>query len=181
MAEDGMAEAGMVEDGLAAGYAAAGQVTRAGLGHHAVPDRAVSDVAAPGRAVPGGAVPDVAAPDLPAASPAGPPDGGLEYAGADAEAAGAGGRFAPTAVFWIALGACVAFIVLGATLFWSQASDPSYFMGGRPGFTQTFQQFVMILSPSLVQAGVIGIVAVLVAWALRARHDHRGHEGRGRQ
>jgi len=83
-------------------------------------------------------------------------------------------RVAPVRWFWIALAACAAFIVAGAVLYWVQASDPSYFMGGRPGFTQTMQQFVIALSPALVQAGVIGIAAVLVAWAVRGSRDSAG-------
>ncbi len=83
-------------------------------------------------------------------------------------------RIAPARWFWIALAACAAFIVAGAVLYWVQASDPAYFLGGQPGFTQTMQQFVMALSPALVQAGVIGIAAVLVAWAVRGSRDSAG-------
>ncbi len=83
-------------------------------------------------------------------------------------------RVAPARWFWIALAACAAFIVAGAVLYWVQASDPAYFLGGQPGFTQTMQQFVMALSPALVQAGVIGIAAVLVAWAVRGSRDSAG-------
>jgi hypothetical protein len=84
--------------------------------------------------------------------------------------------------FWIALGVCAAFIVVGATLYWTQASDPAYFMGGQPGFTQTMQQFVMALTPALVQAGVFGVAVVLAAWAIRGPRDAeespmKAHEG----
>lgn len=105
----------------------------------------------------------------PATRGVGPADGGLTDGGlADGEAAP---HTSPSRWFWIALGVCVAFIVAGATVYWTQASDPAYFMGGQPGFSQTMQQFVMALTPALVQAGVVGIAVVLVAWAIRGRRD----------
>jgi hypothetical protein len=116
--------------------------------------------------------------DAAAARPAGAPDAARAHEYADA----GGTEPAPAAEpaphtsairwFWIALGVCAAFIVLGAIVYWTQASDPAYFMGGQPGFTQTMQQFVMALAPALVQAGVVGIAVVLVAWAIRGGRDH---------
>ena len=109
----------------------------------------MADAALPDAALPDAALPDAAA--APTAEPA--------------------PHASPTRWFWIALGVCAAFIVVGATVYWTQASDPAYFMGGQPGFTQTMQQFVMALTPALVQAGVVGIAVVLVAWAIRGRRD----------
>ena len=71
---------------------------------------------------------------------------------------------------WIALGACVAFVVVGAVAFWVQASDPSNYIGGvRAGIDETFRLIVNTLAPALVQAGLLGIVVVLVTWAVRGR------------
>ena len=76
----------------------------------------------------------------------------------------------PTRWMWIALGACVAFIVVGAVAFWVQASDPANYIGGvRAGIDETFRLVINALAPALVQAGVIGIVVVLVTWAVRGR------------
>ena len=71
---------------------------------------------------------------------------------------------------WIALGACVAFVVVGAVAFWVQASDPSNYIGGvRAGIDETFRLVINALAPALVQAGLVGIVVVLVTWAVRGR------------
>ena len=79
-------------------------------------------------------------------------------------------HLSPTRWMWIALGACVAFIVVGAVAFWVQASDPSNYIGGvRAGIDETFRLVINALAPALVQAGVIGIVVVLVTWAVRGR------------
>ena len=79
-------------------------------------------------------------------------------------------HLSPTRWLWIALGACVAFVVVGAVAFWAQASDPSNYIGGvRAGIDETFRLVINALAPALVQAGVIGIVVVLVTWAVRGR------------
>ena len=79
-------------------------------------------------------------------------------------------RLTPTRWMWIALGACVVFVVVGALAFWVQASDPSNYIGGvRAGIDETFRLIVNTLAPALVQAGLIGIVVVLVTWAVRGR------------
>ena len=79
-------------------------------------------------------------------------------------------RLTPTRWMWIALGACVAFVVVGAVAFWVQASDPSNYIGGvREGIDETFRLIVNTLAPALVQAGLLGIVVVLVVWAVRGR------------
>ena len=57
-----------------------------------------------------------------------------------------------------------------AVAFWVQASDPSNYIGGvRAGIDETFRLIVNTLAPALVQAGLIGIVVVLVTWAVRGR------------
>lgn len=78
--------------------------------------------------------------------------------------------------FWIALGACLVFIVVGVALFWNGASDRSMFRGASSGLEGAFYQFSMALAPGLVQAGVIGVVAVLVMWAITGRRSRRGVE-----
>jgi hypothetical protein len=79
-------------------------------------------------------------------------------------------HLSPTRWMWIALGACFAFVVVGAVAFWVQASDPSNYIGGvRAGIDETFRLVINALAPALVQAGVIGIVVVLVTWAVRGR------------
>lgn len=98
-----------------------------------------------------------------AAAPAGPePDPGT-------------GVGAPsTRWFWIALAACLAFIVVGVALFWNGASDRAMFRAAPSGLEGAFNQFSMTLAPGLVQAGVIGVVIVLVMWALTGRRSGRG-------
>lgn len=78
--------------------------------------------------------------------------------------------------FWIALGACAVFIVVGVALFWNGASDRSMFRGAPSGLEGAFNQFSMTIAPGLVQAGVIGVVAVLVMWAITGRRSRRGVE-----
>jgi hypothetical protein len=79
-------------------------------------------------------------------------------------------RLSPTRWMWIALGACVAFVIVGAVAFWVQASDPSNYIGGvRAGIDETFRLVINALAPALVQAGLIGIIVVLVTWAVRGR------------
>jgi hypothetical protein len=75
----------------------------------------------------------------------------------------------PTRWLWTAIGACVSFVVLGSVLFWVQASDPATFLGSRAGIDETVRAIVSALSPALVQAGVLGVVVVLVIWAVRGR------------
>jgi hypothetical protein len=77
----------------------------------------------------------------------------------------------PANWFWIALAACVVFIVVGVALFWNGASDRSMFTGIRSGLEGAFNQFSMILAPGLVQAGVLGSVVVLVVWAITGRRS----------
>ena len=86
-----------------------------------------------------------------------------------------GSAWGPTRWLWIAIGACLVFVVAGSVLYWIQASDQSMYMGGgSAGVEETTRMVVTVLSPALVQAGVIGIVAVLVAWAVRGvRHAER--------
>lgn len=79
----------------------------------------------------------------------------------------------PTRWFWIALSACIAFVVVGVALFWNGASDRSTFMTAPSGVEGVFSQFSMMLAPALVQAGTIGAVAVLVIWAIRGRRSAR--------
>lgn len=70
--------------------------------------------------------------------------------------------------FWIAIGACLAFIVVGSILYWVQASDPWLYTGSsRSRIDETISLVVTALSPAFVPAGVLGAVAVLVIWATR--------------
>jgi hypothetical protein len=70
--------------------------------------------------------------------------------------------------FWIAIGACLAFVVVGSILYWVQASDPWLYTGSsRSRIDETISLVVTALSPAFVQAGVLGTVAVLVIWAAR--------------
>lgn len=89
-------------------------------------------------------------------------------------------RFGATARLWITLGVSVTFIVVGAGVLWSLMSDRDFFMG-RVGSSseQAVMQFTMNLMPGFVQAGVVGVVVVLVEWSVRGRRagsdgtDHR--------
>ena len=84
----------------------------------------------------------------------------------------------PTRWMWIALGACVGFVVVGAVAFWVQASDPSNYIGGvRAGIDETFRLVINALAPALVQAGLVGIVVVLVTWAIRGRTARAPEDG----
>jgi hypothetical protein len=82
----------------------------------------------------------------------------------------------PVRWFWIALAACLVFIVVGVAIFWNAATDRSMFMGGASGLEGAFTQFSMALAPGLVQAGALGAVAVLVTWAVTGRRSRRGAE-----
>jgi hypothetical protein len=75
----------------------------------------------------------------------------------------------PARWFWIALAACILFVVVGVALFWNGASDRTTFMTAPSGVEGVFYQYSMMLAPALVQAGTIGAVAVLVMWAIRGR------------
>lgn len=79
-------------------------------------------------------------------------------------------RFRPAPRLWIALVASLGFIVVGAGVLWTLVSDPDFFMG-RAGSAeeQAVMQFMMNLAPGFVQAGVVGVIVVLVAWAVGAR------------
>lgn len=79
----------------------------------------------------------------------------------------------PARWFWIALSACIVFVVVGVALFWNGASDRSTFMTAPSGVEGAFSQFSMMLAPALVQTGTIGAVAVLVIWAIRGRRSAR--------
>lgn len=77
--------------------------------------------------------------------------------------------------FWIAIGACLASIALGSILYWLQASDPWMYTGSaRSRDEETLSTFLNSLSPALVQAGVVGAVAVLVTWAALGTRRARG-------
>jgi hypothetical protein len=78
--------------------------------------------------------------------------------------------------FWIALAACVVFIVVGGALFWNGASDRSMFTSAPSGLEGAFNQFSMSLAPALVQAGVLGSVVVLVVWAITGRRSRNEAE-----
>jgi hypothetical protein len=69
---------------------------------------------------------------------------------------------------WIALASCAAFTVVGALLYWNLANDQQRFMGaiGTPS-EEAFRLFASVLSPALVQAGVVGMVIVLAVWVVR--------------
>lgn len=79
-------------------------------------------------------------------------------------------RFGAAARLWIALAASVGFVAVGAGVLWAIVSDPGFFMG-RVGSVeeQAVMRFVMDLAPGFVQAGMVGVIVVLVVWAVRAR------------
>jgi hypothetical protein len=92
-------------------------------------------------------------------------------------------RFGAAARLWIALAVSVAFMVVGTGVLWALVSDSDYFMG-RVGSAseQAVMQFMMTLAPGFVQAGVVGVVVVLVAWAVRGRRaTPDGTDGRDRR
>jgi hypothetical protein len=82
----------------------------------------------------------------------------------------------PVRWFWIALAACLVFIVVGVAVFWNGATDRSTFMGAASGLEGAFTQFSMALAPGLVQAGALGAIAVLVTWAVTGRRSRRRAE-----
>ncbi|WP_159604900.1 hypothetical protein, partial [Agromyces humi] len=87
--------------------------------------------------------------------------------------------FSPTRWLWIALAACAAFVVVGSVAFWVQASDPSNYIGGvRAGLDESVRLVINALAPALVEAGLVGIVAVLVAWAVTGRRSPSAEEQR---
>jgi hypothetical protein len=127
-----------------------------------------SSAATTGRASPG----PIGRPAPPTDDAAAQPDavGASDDPFAEEDALAEEERLTPTRWMWIALGACVAFVVVGAVAFWVQASDPANYIGGvRAGIDETFRLVINALAPALVQAGLIGIVVVLVTWAVRGR------------
>ena len=92
--------------------------------------------------------------------------------GTAAEEGGEPARIGRTARLWIALGVSVGFVVVGAGVLWARVSDPGYYMGrlGTPT-EQALMQFTLSLMPGVVQAGVAGVVVVLVVWAVQARRS----------
>lgn len=85
----------------------------------------------------------------------------------------------PTRWLWIALAACAAFVVVGCVAFWVQASDPSNYIGGvRAGLDESVRLVINAMAPALVEAGLVGIVAVLVTWAVTGRRAASTEEQR---
>ena len=85
----------------------------------------------------------------------------------------------PTRWLWIALAACAAFVVVGCVAFWVQASDPSNYIGGvRAGLDESVRLVINAMAPALVEAGLVGIVAVLVTWAVTGRRTASAEEQR---
>lgn len=97
----------------------------------------------------------------------------------DENAPSAEADHAPSATrwLWIALASCAAFIVTGALLSWNLANDQERFMGsiGTPS-EEALRLFATVLSPALVQAGIVGTVIVLAVWVILDRRA----EGRRR-
>jgi hypothetical protein len=81
-----------------------------------------------------------------------------------------GGVASATRWLWVALASCAAFTAIGALLYWNLANDQQRFMGaiGTPP-EEAFRLFATVLSPALVQAGVVGMVIVLAVWVVRDR------------
>lgn len=81
-----------------------------------------------------------------------------------------GGGASATRWLWVALASCAAFSVIGALLYWNLANDQQRFMGaiGTPS-EEAFRLFATVLSPALVQAGIVGMVIVLAVWVVRDR------------
>ncbi len=71
---------------------------------------------------------------------------------------------------WIALGSCLAFVIVGTVAMWVSVSDPDVYRGGPSvGFDETMRLMINYVAPALVQAGIVGAVVVLVTWAIRGR------------
>jgi hypothetical protein len=108
-------------------------------------------------------------PDDPVIDPADDPGGLLD---APLEAGPSGARW-----YWIAIGACLVAIVIGALIYWTQVSDPGIYSGAvRSGIDETTRMFLSAVAPALVQGGIIGAIAVLVVWA---SWNTRSGKGRG--
>ena len=74
----------------------------------------------------------------------------------------------------IAVGA----IVAGCSLFWTSVTGQAYFTGASSFDDRLLQSAAWMLGPPLVEAGVISVIALLVAGAIRrARPRRRGGSG----
>ena len=134
----------------------------------AAPAPAPAPAAAPSNAPPGSGPDAVVAAEEARADPDDSPDDDLVDQ-----------PFSPTRWLWIALAACAAFVVVGSVAFWVQASDPSNYIGGvRAGLDESVRLVVNALAPALVEAGLVGIVAVLVTWAVTGRRTRSAEERR---
>jgi uncharacterized membrane protein YgcG len=84
--------------------------------------------------------------------------------------------------FWIAIGACLAFIVVGSLMYWNTVADPRRYTGPiGSGIDETIRMVITALAPALVEAGVLGIVIVLAVWAFRGRRSSTRASGQGRE
>jgi hypothetical protein len=79
---------------------------------------------------------------------------------------------------WLVLGAGVLFVVVGSATYWSVVSRQNPFQSGVGARDVVFEQMLTSLAPAVVQAGVLGIVAALLAWALLGGRSSRTHDGR---
>ncbi|WP_308798525.1 hypothetical protein [Agromyces silvae] len=75
---------------------------------------------------------------------------------------------------WLVFGAGAAFTIVGTALYWSVVSRQNPFESGAGARDTTVDQILTSLTPAIVQAGVLGMVGALLAWALiGARGAHR--------
>lgn len=79
---------------------------------------------------------------------------------------------------WLVLGAGVLFVVVGSATYWSVVSRQNPFESGVGARDVVFEQMLTSLAPAVVQAGVLGIVGALLAWALLGGRSSRTHDGR---
>lgn len=90
----------------------------------------------------------------------------------------ASARAIVTRWLWLVFGAAVAFVIAGTALYWSVVSRQNPFDSDVGGRDTTVEQIVTSLSPAVVQAGVLGMVGALLAWALLGGRDARQDRAR---
>ncbi|GAA1839109.1 hypothetical protein [Agromyces salentinus] len=79
----------------------------------------------------------------------------------------------PSLAFWVSLASSIAFVLIGAVLYWNVNLEQMQPGGRIGGEDQAFLSTMHALGLGLVQAGVLGIVVVLALWSVQVARGRR--------